>query len=75
MSASSPLLVAHLRDLAMVSPLMQGLLEHSDQADHRDHEADTEEEDGADDRLRPRDDEKEEDGVVRGRTGAVPQFI
>ena len=74
MSASSPVRVAHLRDLAIVSPLMQGFLEHSDQAVHPDQAADTEdEEDG--DRLRPRSDGKEEDGVVRGRTGAVPQFI
>ena len=76
MSASSPLRVAHLRDLAMVSPLMQGFLEHSDQADHRDQEAETgDREDDAEDRLRLRNGGKEEDGVVRGLTGAVPQFI
>ena len=76
MSASSPLRVAHLRDLAMVSPLMQGFLEHSDQLDHRDQVADAEDgEDDAEDRLRPRNEGKEEDGVVRGLTGAVPQFI
>ena len=60
MSASSPVVAAQRRDLAMVSPLMQGLLEHSDQADHRDHEAEA---------------GSREEGVVRGRTGAVPQFI
>ena len=76
MSASSPVRVAHLRDLAIVSPLMQGFLEHSDQAVHPDQAADTEdEEDEAEERLRPRSEGKEEDGVVRGRTGAVPQFI
>ena len=74
MSASSPALSRHCLDLAMVSPLMQGLLLHLLHPVHPDQLTspglETE-----NDRLREEEEEEEELDGQAGLVVAVPQLI